>query len=159
MSDLVQPGETLIPLDGGKSMTVKTKLNAGETFDLMAASVAGNGHVTPGEKPRIDPNRAPFALVLAYLLAWTLTDDAGQVLDLPRPIPDDETNARARRSALRAIEFDRVTEILEKVTAHDAATRKKKPTPNATGSDAISQSPGSIIGDTTGSTPLTPTST
>lgn len=159
MSDLVVPGERVLPLSDGKSITVKAKLNAGETYDLMGGSVAGNGQVLPGEIPQVDPNKASFALVLAYLLAWNLTDDAGQVLPLPRPVPDDADNLRARRSAIRAIEFDRFTEILEAITAHDATHRKKKLTLSAIAFAGISPSPNSTDGGTSGLTPLTPTST
>ena len=155
MADLVVPGEKVLELTDGKRITVKAKLNAGETYDLMAASTSPNGD----GKPTVDTNKAPLALVLAYLLAWNLTDDAGTVLELPRPIPDDADNARARRSAVRAIEFDRLTEILTAITAHDATHRQKKVTPNATASGAISPSPSSTPGVTNGLTASIPTST
>ena len=126
MGDLVRPDRKRIDLTEGRWIDVIRRLNAGEMIDLMTTSTAQRVN---GGEPQIDLARAPFALILTYLLDWSLVDDSGARIVLPPPTTaDDEDGMRARRSAIRSIDFDVFTEIMQAVTAHHTANQAQKKT-------------------------------
>jgi hypothetical protein len=65
-----------------------------------------------------------MAIITAYLLDWSVTDLEGQV------IPIRTASAEAKESALRLLDFDSLIEIMNAITAHDAASRQEKKHPD-----------------------------
>lgn len=146
MSRFVRPDVTKLKISGGDTLVVKRRLNAGEqraAFARMATAAAdGSLHVN-----RL---QVGHAMVLAYLVDWSLTDDSGKVVEIrDRPI-------EAIEAALNALDSESYTEIKTAIEDHDAAIREareqeKNGPDGANESSAISPSPVSVTGDMSGS--------
>jgi len=143
MSRFVTPAEVHIPLSGGDYLIVKAQLNAGETLEVFARMRLAD------DPDHVDPLQVGPAIAIGYLLDWSLTDDTGRIVSI-RNQPADVV-----LGALRALEYDDYTEILEAVQAHDTAlqaaraekkTRRAGPTP----SDRSSRSLAVVGGGTSG---------
>lgn len=140
---VVEPDTQTLSLSDGKWVQVRKRLNAGETFDLfdrVAAFTNGNHDVT-----KVPPAKVGMAMITAYLLNWNLVDAHGD------PIPILRATADEKETLVRILEFDRVVEIMNAITAHDAAVRQEKKLPKpASASPAISPSPDAVTGATNG---------
>jgi hypothetical protein len=119
-SRLVTPGTVRLPLSRGDYLIVKQRLNAGETMDLFERAAPEMDVTNPGALAKLSPTRTGLALVTAYLLDWSFADLDGAVM------PIRGLSATEKEAALRLIDFDSLIEIMNAVTAHDAATREKK---------------------------------
>jgi hypothetical protein len=147
-SRVVRPDTTRLDISDGDWLLVKRQLNAGEQRRQYARMYRDN---TAG-RFTVDPLQTGLALVLAYLLDWSLVDDTGQVIDIRDA--DDDTKA----AALDAIDYDSFVEIKDAIEAHeranDAATAaKKKIPPGEPSSVPTSPSLVGVAGGTSGSAP------
>src|SRR5262245_17812206 len=154
MSRFVRPETSLLRISGGDTLTVKRRLNAGEqrrAFAKMSVQDAAGDL-------RVDRLQVGIAMVLAYLLDWTITDDNGAVVAI-RDQPIDTVAA-----VLDDLEPESYEEIRDAIERHDAKTRaerekEKNARDGASGSSATSPSPDGATGDMNGSQHLTLTST
>lgn len=125
LSRVVTPGTTRLALSNGDFLVVKQRLNAGETMDLFERAAPDVDLTAPGALGKLPPARVGMAIITAYLLDWSLTDLEGAVMPI-RGVSADE-----KASALRLLDFDTLIEIMNAITAHDAATRQEKKHPGS----------------------------
>jgi hypothetical protein len=144
-SRVVTPGEVRVPISGGDWLVLKRRLNAGEEMAVFAASRRLDSLPDDPAARQIDPIRAATALVVGYLLDWSLVGPDGLPLGI-RGMPGEFVEA-----ALLSLDTDDYTEILTAVQAHDAAIRQeKKRRRSAPGSPGTWPSPESAAGGTNG---------
>lgn len=103
MSWFIAPESTRIDLPEGQWVEVKRRLNVGEQRELFRRVYPA---ATAGEKLKLDIAEVGFAKVLAYLLAWSLTDDQ------QKPVPISE-------GALNSLGPDKFAYIREAIEAHE----------------------------------------
>ena len=134
-SRFVRPDSRTLTLANGDTLIVKRRLNSAEGRMLRAMQA--------------HPTLAEPALVMAYLIDWSLKDDDGQRV----PIAGVEPSVFA--SALDSLDDDDFTEIHAAVNTHAAemkaereAAKKKAPTNTA---DQILPSPSEPAGVLSGS--------
>lgn len=149
-SRFVSPQLNILPISQGDTLTVKRRLNRGEQSEMFARMRAADG--------TIDRVKVGLETVLAFLMDWSLTDDAGAI------VPYRDLDAEGRAHVLNSLDPDDFTEIREAIEDHVAAVAaareaEKKTQAGATGSSATSPSPAGAAGVTNGSPSLTPTST
>ena len=146
MSRFVKPESKTLKISQGDTITVKRRLNSGEqraAFARMAvAGLDGEMHVNRME--------VGVSLMLAYLLDWSLTDDAGEPVVI-RDEPPDVVLA-----VLNSLDPESFSEIKDAIELHDAAVREERERvrsfpDGASESKAISPSPAPADGDTSGS--------
>jgi hypothetical protein len=112
-SRFVSPQTTTLKLSNGDTLTVKRRLNFGEQTDQLAAMASAP---LPGETTmRANPFEIGIAMVLAYLLDWSLTDEDGVHVEI-RDKPREEV-----RSILRQLDPLDFQEIRVAVETHVAA--------------------------------------
>lgn len=145
MSRFVPPDVRVLKISQGDSITVKRRLNAGE----QRAAFAQMATPTAEGSLRVNPLEMGIAMVLAYLVDWTLTDNGKLVVIRDQP-PD------VVRSALNALDPDSFTEIKDAIDAHDVEIRAErerlKNSPDGgTESPATSPSLVAVAGDMSGS--------
>jgi hypothetical protein len=154
MSRFPPPALTTLKISNGDTLTVKRRLNAGESraaFARMARTLA-DGSI------EIDPLLRGITIITAYLVDWSLTDDTGQLVvirDQPPPVVI---------AALDALDSESYLEIQNAIEAHDAELlRERNAEKNApdggNASSPISPLPDAAIGASSGSANSTPTST
>lgn len=136
MSRFVRPETTTLPISSGEFLTVKAYLTEGEQRAAYSAMYRGGHSNGDGSPPRINPQEVGIAMVLAFLVDWTVTDDEGrQVLirDQPAEI------VRAALDQLYPDEFDEIQTAIREHEARQLAARqeKKRTPPGARGSDPI----------------------
>lgn len=111
MNRFVRPETAVLTISQGDTLTVKRRLNAGEQRAMFAqmytAGVDG--------AMRANPMQSGVALVLAYLLDWSLVDESGKTV----PIRDQPyATVKAALDALDPLSFAEVRQAIEQ---HDAA--------------------------------------
>jgi len=122
MSRFVTPAEVRVPLSDGDYLIVKSRLNAGETLEMYARM--------RGADERVDPVKFGVAVVQAYLLDWSIADDAGRIVSIREQPPD------VVAAALLNLEYPDFQEVLAAVQAHEqaiAAARQEKKQPTGDG--------------------------
>ena len=141
MNRFVRPDTAIVTLANGDTLIVKVRLNTGETRALRAA-------ILNGDPTQTQADRAAYAVVLAYLLDWTISDNG-------RPVVIRDLPADGLRAVLDSLDYESFTEIA--VAIHDHVQRQKelrdeeKKTANsATPSSPISPSPSVAVGATNG---------
>ena len=153
MSRFVKPETVRLALSAGDWILVKGRLNAGEhdwLFDeSMLKDAQGAAVLGADGKPILDPVKTSRAIILAYLVDWSLTTDDGQPVDIRHQPPEFIW------SVIGDLDFETRQEILEAVTAHDtraraAAAEEKKRRMSATGSASTSRLPAAAAGGTNG---------
>ena len=145
-SRVVRPDTKRLEISAGDWLLVKRRLNAGEqrrAFARMYRDTAEGRRV-------VDPLETGVALVLGYLLDWSLIDERGQVIDIREA--DDAT----KLAALDAIDYDSFCEIKDAIEAHQKANEaedaaKKKIPPGETPPAATSPSLVGVAGGSSGS--------
>jgi hypothetical protein len=130
MSRFVRPDTVTIPLTDGDTITVRKWLTEGE----QRAAYSRIFHVESG---RVNSQEVGIAMVLAYLLDWTLVDDEGRLVII-RDQPEDLV-----RAALDQLYPEDFNEIREAIRAHEEQAareraEKKKATAGARASVGIS---------------------
>jgi hypothetical protein len=119
MSRFVSPAEVRIPISDGDYLIVKNRLNAGEQLAMYAA-------MRGTDEDHVDPLKVGHALIQAYLLDWSITDDAGHVVSIRNQPPD------VVAAVLTNLEYPDFEEIRAAIRAHEdaitAARQEKKQT-------------------------------
>jgi len=110
MYRFVRPDTTVLTLSDGDTLTIRTRLNAGEQRALWARSM----EPAPDGRWRVNLAQTGLALVTAYLLDWSLRDDTGVVPIRGLAVGELET-------VLNNLEIESFTEILHAVERHKAA--------------------------------------
>jgi len=100
---VVSPESVRLPLSDGDYLTVKKELNAGEYHKLVTEGAAGK----------------PFAVVIAYLVGWSIVGIGGQPLDYRVEQSTDE-----RRDVLGSLDVPTIVEIVAALDAHQAANER-----------------------------------
>jgi hypothetical protein len=141
MSRFVTPAEIRLPITDGDYLIVKAQLNTGETLDVFARMRAKDAD-------GLDPLQVGIAVVVGYLLDWSLTDDAGQIVPVRQQPPI------VVEAALRALDYADFQEIAGAVQAHDdkvkAAHQEKKRMPGSPAAVVSWPSPVAATGATNG---------
>lgn len=111
MSRFVRPVRVLLTLANGDTITVKERLSAGEQRAMFVRMRrAGDDDLL-----RVDPMQVGLARLTAYLLDWSLTDDAGQRVEIrDRGIAEVE-------AILNSLDPDAFQEISVALDAHIGA--------------------------------------
>jgi hypothetical protein len=145
MSRFVRPETVTLKLSGGDTLTVRKRLTAGEA----RARVERWTETDPvtGEL-RAKVTRGGLATITAYLVDWTLTDDAGRLVDL-RGLPAAELEG-----ILDNLESESFTEIRQAIEAHELAVlaerEAQKKTAGPSASDPTSPLLAGVAGGTNG---------
>lgn len=145
-SRFVRPELVTIPISAGDTLTVKRRLNHGErTAAYQRMYVAGaDGQL------RTNGLTAPMAMVLAYLVDWSFTDDGGDRVALRgKSIAEIE-------DTLNALDPEDFAELKAAIETHELAMltereTEKKTRTAATPEPPISASPSGAAGALTGS--------
>jgi len=145
MSRFVKPETKILRISGGDTLTVKRRLNSGE----KRAAFARMSESTPSGELRVNRLQVGVAMIVSYLMDWSLTDDNGVVVQIREQPPEVVT------AALDALDDESYAEIRDAIELHDAETRtareqEKNGLDGANGSSAISPSPVVAAGDTNG---------
>jgi hypothetical protein len=113
MSRFVRPEITTIKISQGDTLTVKRRLNSGEERDLFSRMYL------PGVdgQLKVNPFAAGVAMITAYLLDWSLTDDDGKLVVIRELSPESMT------SVLNGLNPETFAEIRSAVEAHDDGVR------------------------------------
>lgn len=127
MSRFVKPDVTTIAISGGDVLTVKTRLSYGERVDAYE-------HIETDDKGQVRARSVALALVMAYLVDWTLKDDDGVVVPI-RGVSSDEL-----RSTLRALDPDDFAEIREAIELHEERIRTARESQKKTPTGALASS-------------------
>jgi hypothetical protein len=141
----VRPETTKLDLSDGDWLLVKRRLTHGEHRAAYARM-----YVWKDGELRADPLHTGIAMVVAYLLDWSLTDEAG------KPVVIRDQSADVVDATLRALDHDSFVEIKTAVDAHEEAMlaereAEKKTRKPALTVAAISPSPSAAAGASTGS--------
>jgi hypothetical protein len=118
-SRFVRPDVVTLPISNGDTITIRKQLNNGEQralFDRVRI---------PGTMPpEIDTVRVPMAMIAAYLLDWTLTDDDGHRVEIRGQSTDD---VLAIVDSLEPATVNEITKVIgDHVAASDAARAEEK---------------------------------
>ena len=136
----------MLPLTQGDSITVKTRLSAGEQHEAYArmylAGVDGKLHANPLQSGR--------ALMTAYLVDWNLKDDDGAL------VPIRGLTIAELESVLGSLDPESFAEIKTAIQTHEASQAaareaEKKSRDGSPGADPISRSPSVSAGELIGS--------
>lgn len=100
---VVLPDTIRLPLSDGDFLTVKKELNAGEYIDLVTEGAAGK----------------PFAVVVAYLVSWTLVGINDAPLAYSLGLSSDE-----RRDVLRSLDVATLVELTGAIDGHANANER-----------------------------------
>lgn len=144
-SKFVRPETRVLTLPDGDTLTVKRRLNHGERQETFARMYL----TTDKGDRRVDPLKVGMATVLAFLIDWTLVDDAGNVMAI-RGKTLDEIEA-----TLNALDPDDFQDIRRAIEEHEQAMVAERVAGKATDgeqtSSATSPSPDAAAGATSGS--------
>lgn len=140
-SRFVRPTTTLLTISQGDTLTVKTRLTHGERADSYerqyVPTVDGSLVLKAGQ--------IKLSMVTAYLIDWSLTDEAGKRVEIfQQPID-------AVERILRSLSSEDFEEIAEAITAHEARQRAPLPQEKKVDAAPISPSPSAVAGAWTGS--------
>ncbi len=116
MSRFVRPELTILKLSGGDTLTVKRRLNCGEQREVYARMYQAGVDGTM----RVNPFQSGLALITAYLIDWSLTDDDGTLV----PVRDQPIDAVI--SAVNLLDQASFLEIKEAIEAHEVAMQRER---------------------------------
>jgi hypothetical protein len=146
MSRFVRPETVTVPISNGDWLVLKKRLSAGEERQMFERASTVNP--VTGER-RLDSLQLGPATIVAYLLDWSLRDDAGL------PVIIRGKSAADVQATLDLLESADFLEIKAAVDAHESQMARereaqKKIPPGTTASSPISASPGAAAGVTNG---------
>lgn len=113
MSRFVQPEEVTLPISDGDTLTVKKSLTEGEQR-------AAHARMYRPDTDGINPQEVGIAMVIAYLLDWTLTDAQGNKVLIRGKSPSDV------QSVLDALHPQDFAEILDAINTHDRTEAQRR---------------------------------
>jgi hypothetical protein len=150
----VRPETRILPISRGDTITVKRRLNTGEQRAMFVRMYFATADGTT----RTNPFQVGLSTVLAYLVDWTVKDEAGKLVPIAG-LPVEDLIA-----TLDATDPETFAEVKDAIEAHqdaqDAArSAEKNGQGGGTPSSATSPSPPVSAGATSGSPSLTQTST
>jgi hypothetical protein len=145
MSRFVRPTTTVLRISDGDTLTIKTRLSSGEQRDAYSRM-----YLTASGELRVNPLQQGLALITAYLVDWSLTDDDGAL------VPIRGVSIEELESVLNGLDPESFTEIKDAIQAHETATRaareeEKKRRTGSNGAAATSPSPSGVAGELVGS--------
>jgi hypothetical protein len=111
VSDVVVPRTTVLPLLGGRSITVREELNHGQHTAMQARKY----RETEQGELRLNAHTVSDAIVIAYLVDWTLTDQRGKPIAI-MGLPPNEL-----QDVLNNLRQPVAEEVKRAIQAHDAA--------------------------------------
>jgi hypothetical protein len=111
MSRFVRPDTEKLDISGGDWLLVKRQLTAGEERHAFARIVK---RMPIGGPTEIDPEATGLNKIVAYLLDWSLRDDADHVVVIR------EQPANVVEAALLSLDPASFREIHDAITAHEA---------------------------------------
>jgi hypothetical protein len=160
MSRFVRPETIVLTLDNGDQLTIRKRLTAGEQRAAYARLYQ------TGVDGRLINNMLDtgIALIEAYLLDWTLTDDDGRKVEI-RPDPHRAPDLDTLRVVLDSLDYVSLVEIKDAIERHERAMQaarnaEKKTIPDGTiAPSPISESPDAAAGPLTTSETSIPTTT
>ena len=145
MSRFVRPDTTVLHISDGDTLTIKTRLNAGEQREAYARMYrAGIDGL------RVNPLQTGLALITAYLVDWSLRDDDGVT------VPIRGLSVGDLEDVLNGLDPESFTEIKVAIETHEEAARaareeEKKRRAGLTDDAATSTSPSAAAGVLIGS--------
>src|SRR5262245_47567749 len=104
-SRFVTPALTTIPISQGDTITVRARLTAGERRAMYS-------RMYYPETTKVDPMRVHLAVLTAYLVDWSLTDDEG------RRVPIEGLPVAELETVINALDPESFTEIAEALDTH-----------------------------------------
>lgn len=105
----VRPSTTILTISDGDTLTVKTRLTHGERSDSYARQ-----YTTSDEgKLTLIPGQIKLSMVTAYLVDWSLTDAAGQI------VPIFQEPVAAVEAALNTLSPEDFDEVYAAIAAHE----------------------------------------
>jgi hypothetical protein len=110
-SRFVRPDTAILKISKGDTLTVKRRLSHGEQRASFARMYLAGADGTL----KVNPFNIGMALVTAYLLDWSLTDDDG------RPVPIRGVSAEELAFALDQLSPEDFAEIRTAIETHVAA--------------------------------------
>jgi predicted deacylase len=122
----VRPEITRLTISDGDTLTVRKRLTNGERRAMFTRLY--HSGVTPGRLNTLDTG---LALVVAYLIDWTLTDDSGALV----PIRDLEGDDLA--AILDGLDPESFGEIKDAIEDHVAAMDLEREKKTATTAGAL----------------------
>jgi hypothetical protein len=136
-----RPGQTVLTLPNGATLTVKTHLTHGEASEAAARATDVKDGVTV-----VKPAKFRTCRVAAWLITWTVTDGNGHALDIWNQSIED---VEATLESLTDHGFREIADAVEAhATAVDAAARTPEKKLDA---ESISISRSAAAGVLTGS--------
>lgn len=145
MSRFVRPETTILKISNGDTLTVKRRLTSGEVREMHKRMYISGVDGTL----RANPLQAVLAMVVTYLVDWSLTDDEGRLVAI-RDQPTETVIA-----ALDALDSESFVEIKTAIDAHEAEMaaerdQEKKQSAGVNELSAISPSLVGVAGGTSG---------
>lgn len=139
-SRFVRPDVDVLTISNGDTLTVKKRLTAGEQLESYARA-----SIDDANGLRANRLKSGLALVTAYLIDWSLKDDAGNI------VPIRDLAVQDLEAKVCALDYASFVEIKDAIEQHeqrqDAARAQEK---NGQGgentSSAISPSPSDSAG-------------
>lgn len=140
-SRFVRPASTVLKLSHGDTLTVKCRLNTGEARHLRGMQMFST--------------LERVAVVLAYVVDWSLADEHGKLVEIPRD-KDGDIDTKAFGTVVDNLDPDDFEELYAAVDAHIKAMKaerdaEKNDQDGAKKSSAISPSPDGVAGASSGS--------
>ena len=136
----ITPETDRLDLSDGQWILVKRRLNRGELREAYARMYLAGADGSL----KVNPLATGVAMVTAYLLDWSLTDDAGKPVAIRGLSPDNLT------SILDCLDPERFGEISAAIDAHidavDAARAQEKKLRNGDAGATTSPSPSGVAG-------------
>jgi len=108
---MVDPELVRLPLSDGDFLDVKRALTAGEQREVFIQQI--KGVVTSGRATELDPRKMGVTRICAYVVGWSLVDQAG------RPLPFSEATLLLQDS-------DTYREIGDAIDAHVEAEERRQ---------------------------------
>ena len=109
-SRIVRPDTVTLPISEGDTITIKRRLSAGDRLDALQRMYRDT------DRGRLwDPVQSGMALMLAYLVDWTLVNEDGSRLSIAGK------SAAELEAILRLLYFEDFAEIRDAINAHDDA--------------------------------------
>jgi hypothetical protein len=116
MSRFVRPQTKTLTLANGDQLIVRERLTAGEQRAQFARMYTANGD----GRYRTNPLMIGIGTILAYLLDWTLTDDAGSRVEIRDLAADD------LQHVIDSLDPDSFAEIRSAIEAHESAMQSAR---------------------------------
>jgi hypothetical protein len=123
VSRFPKPALDVLPLANGDTITVRRALTHGETLDQFARmyqTTRDGAYVYAEGRPVVDPLKTGDAVIVAYLVDWTIRDDDDAVIPIRGLSPDELADV------IRNLDHESAVEIRAAIQDHEIRQRQKK---------------------------------